>query len=243
MNETQKYLSKVRSQARQQYNNADGAGWRNMYGTGTLANTPGSRGMRPNNWSANGSSTAMPAAPQYIIQISNSSASDVLGFDVFGASQYLFGNFGGGTWSNNGSFTINGVTITSTFSTVSYQQILTSSMSDPFTVGLVYLQTISGNPNQTSDVYTLTSQNASGELYSSPIKPYIDPYQFQNGITCNNQSFNVQALTKLTWTKIYASAVFQLTFFPANVIAPAQALNGNSVQNGYSKPRVVGSLQ
>ena len=225
------------------YRNKMSRSFSNFTGAGQLANSPGTTGMRPRGWSANGSANAMSTAPQYIIQVSNASAAAVSNFDVFGAAQYLMGGFGGGTWSGAGDFTLNGVTITSVFGNVTYQQILNSSMAQPFTAGGVYLQAITGNSAQISDVYQLNSTSAGGEQYSKSIKPFIDPNQFQNGITYNNQSFNVTSLTKLTWKTIYASAVFQITIFPANIIDPSQALNNGAVQSQFNSPKVIGNLK
>ncbi len=234
-----KYLDRVKNM--NQFKNANG-GFRNAGGN-QLVNVPGQGGRRAPGWAANGGGNAMSAAPQYILQVSNQSAQNVSGFDVFGASQYLMGNNGGGTWSNNGNFTLNGVTISSLFTTVSYQQILTSSMGNPFGVGGVYLESISGNAAQVTDVYTITSQDAGGKLYSEPIKPFLDPNQFQSGVTYNNAQFNMNALAKITWNTIYASAVFQITLFPAQIIDPSQALNQNQVQSRFGGPKVIGNLK
>ena len=199
-------------------------------------------GKRPSGWSANGGSNAMPVAPQYILQISNASNALVQNFDVFGAAQYLSGGYGGGTWSNNGNFTLNGVTISCLFGTVSYQQLLDSTRSQPLTSGGVYLQSITGSQAQITDPYTVNTTSPGGSQFAQPIKPFLDPKQFQSGITYNNQSFNVTALTKMTWANIYASAVFQLAIFPANIIDPSQALNAGAVQSNYGAPKVIGNL-
>lgn len=242
MNQSQQYLARVRSSMRSGYNNANGnGGFRNATGS-QLANQPGRVGMRPAGWAANGGASAMPATSQYIIQISNASASAVANFDILGAVKYLNGGYGGGSWSANGNFTLNGVTISSLFSTISYQAMLGAFVTQPFTAGGVYLESITGASQQVSDVYTLTSQDPGGQLYSAPIKPFKDAYQFQNGITYNNSSFIVNNLTTLTWQQIYASAVFQITLFPAQVIDATQALNGGSVNTQYGAPRVIGNL-
>ncbi len=242
-NSISKYVGKVRSQMSQNFNGANGnGGFRNFNGT-SLANGPAGGPAPRGNWNANGGGSAMQSAPQYILQVSNASASAVANFDILGAAAYLFGNNGGGTWSNGGNFTLNGVTISSLYGTVSYQQILSASVSQPFTVGGVYLQSISGSANQVSDVYTLNSVNPSGENYSKPIKPYIDPGQFQAGISYNNVAFNVTGMTKLTWNQIYASAVFQITLFPAAVIDPGAALNQQAVNTQFGGPKVIGTLR
>ena len=46
----------------------------------------------------------------------------------------------------------------------------------------------------------------------------------------------------MTWANIYASAVFQLAIFPANIIDPSQALNAGAVQSNYGAPKVIGNL-
>ncbi len=232
MNNSQR-IALYRNKAGQKFSNAGG---------NQLANTPGRGGVRPRGWAANGSADAMSTAPQYILQISNASAADVSNFDIFGAAQYLMGGYNGATWSANGNLTKNGVTVSSVFGNVTYQQILTSSMTQVFQAGGVYLQSIAGNTNMVSQVYQLNSTSAGGKSYNENIKPFIDPKQFQNGITYNNQAFNITSLTTLTWTTIFASAVFQITIFPANIVDPAQALNQGSVQTGYTSPKVIGNL-
>jgi hypothetical protein len=246
MKTSQQYLANARAQMRGSFNNASGgtsAGYRNMTGS-QLANAPGRTGQRPQGWAASGGASAMPASAQYIFQISNASAAAVSNFDLLGAGQYLSGGYGGGTWSAGGNFTLNGVTITCVFGTISYQSALAAFNTQPFVAGGVYLESVTGSTQQVSDVYTLTTQDPGGELYSKPIKPFKDPYQFQNGITYNNSSFVINTLTKLTFGTIYASAVFQITLFPAQVIDPTQALNNTgSVNTYYGKPRVIGNLQ
>lgn len=238
MSNINKYLENARNRASQRYHNAGG----NQLGTAGSGSPMLNRNAGSVAPSFGASGAAQPAAavaPSYIIQVSNSSnVTYTGGFDVLGALQYLYGNYAGGTWSNAGSLTLSGIVISSVYTTVSYQQILGSTQASPFQVGAIYLQSITGNSNQVSDVYTLTTQSTAGELYSRPIKPYINPNQYQNTITYNNSSFVINGYTKLTWSNIYASAVFQISFFPAAVIDPAQALNGSSVQSQYSAPNV-----
>jgi hypothetical protein len=238
MSNINRYLANARNRASQQYHNAGGM----QIGTSgapsnSLVNTNG--GIARGFSAAGAAQPAAAVAPSYIIQISNSSnATYTGGFNVLGAFEYLYGNYGGGTWDNSGNLTVNGITISSVYTTVTYQQILSSTQSQPFQVGSVYLQSIQGNTNQVSDVYTLTTQSTAGELYSRPIKPYINPNQYQNTITYNNSAFVINGYTKLTWSNIYATSVFQVSFFPAAVIDPAQSLNGTSVQSQYTAPNV-----
>ena len=218
--------------------------WRNASGPGNqLQNGPGNVGRRTPGWNANGSANARPSASPIIIQVTNNSTDAVSNFDIFGAGQYLFGNFGGGSWSAGGSFTLSNVTISSVFSNVSYQQILANTQTNPFTAGSVQLESVSGSTQQVSDVYQLTSVDSFGKQYTSPIKPFKDAYQFQNGITYNTESFNMGTLTKMTFSTIYASAVFQISIFPAQIVDPNAALNGGNVQQNFGRPNVIGNLR
>lgn len=237
MSDIQRYLASSRKKASQTYHNAGGYQMGTAGSGSGLVNRQGAPAIATGFGAAGSAQPAASVAPSYIIQVSNSSAATYsAGFDILGAFQYMPGS-GIGTWSN-GSFTYNGITISSVFTTVTYQQILMSSQSQPFQVGAVYLQSISGNANQVSDVYTLTTGSTAGETYSKPIKPYINPNQYQNTITYNNSAFVVNGYTKLTWSNIYADAVFQISFFPAAVIDPAQALAGSSVHSQYVAPNV-----
>jgi len=227
------------------YRNQMGKRFNNFGGNGTLpANSPMRTGMVSPSWNgASGNPQANGQAPQYIIQISNASAGAVMNFDVFGASIYLAGNTGGGTWTANGSLVVNNVTISSVLPNVSYQQILTSSAYKPLTVGGVYLQSVAGSTTQVTDVYQLTSQTAGGDLYQSSIAPILDGYQFQAGITYNNTSFVLETLTKLTWSQIYPLAVFQIRIFPAAIIDNAATLTGGQSNASFNKPVVIGNLR
>lgn len=245
MKNTNEYLQNIRHSIKSWRNAAGGTpNFKNMTGNRMLQNSPNNTGNRTPGWNANGSGNAMPTSDPIIIQISNASAASVSGFDVFGAAQYLTGNYGGGTWSASGNFTLNGVTISSLFgSSISYQQILSSTQNNPFSAGGVYLESVTGSTQQVADVYGLTSQSTDGQVYTKQIKPYKDAYQFQNGITYNTVSFNMGSLTKLTWQTIYASAVFQVSIFPAQIIDPSNALNNGNVSQSFNRPNVIGNLR
>ena len=236
MDNRQMAIQNFRNSAGQRFNNFDGGGNGSL-----LANKSGMAQKAPG-FNASGNPQAAGIAPQYILQISNSSAAAQANFDIFGAAIYLNGSFNGATWSNSGNLTIGTVTISSVLPNVTYQQILASSAAKPFKVGGVYLQSIAGSTAQVTDVYQLTSQTAAGELYQMPIAPILDGYQFNAGITYNTTSFNVETMTKLTWSQIYGSAVFQIRIFPATIIDQSNALNNAQVHNTYQQGRVIGRL-
>lgn len=228
----------------QRWNNANGPVRRPIQrrATGTLlANTPASSPVAPQ-FMATGT-TAATAAPAYILRVTNNSAANVSNFSIFGANQYLTGNYGGGTWDANGNFTIQGVTIAAQFGqTVSYQQMLASSQQSVFTAGGVYVRNITGAGNQAAEPYTISTVNSDGSQYIQPISPLVAPTQFQTGITYNVQAFNINGMSKITWGFIAASTSFEVRIFPSGVIDPSLALNGQSPATQFGSPQVVGSL-
>lgn len=208
-----------------------------------LQNGPGGGGRRPQNWNANGSGAARPSADPIVLTITNNTAAAVTNFPIFGAAQFLSGNYGGGSWSSAGDFTLNNVTVSSGFSEVSYQQILNNTQNAPFSVGSVYLESISGNSQQVSDIYQLTSVDSNGTSFTKSIKPFKDTMQLNSTATYNTQSFNIGSMTKLTWRNIYASAVFQISLFPYQIVDPNQALNQQPVNQQFGRPNIVANMR
>lgn len=241
MKNSQQYLDTVRN-GLSRFNNATGNNFRNATGNG-LVNAPGAMGRRATNWNANGSANAMPSASPIILKVSNASNVDVANFPVFGAATYLTGNNGGGTWAANGNFTLLGITISSYFSSVSYQQILNNTQNSPFTAGSIQIQVISGNQAQASEIYTVNSVSNTGQSFSDPVSPFLDSYQFLAGITYNTISFNMSGLTQIIWNTVYALTTFKVSIFPAQTIDTAAALNGAPVQTSYTRPKVIGNLR
>lgn len=230
-----KYIAR-NSAANPRYANAGG------YGNGTLANSPGMTGRKPIGWNANGGGNALPTADPYMFQISNASPADVLVFNFLDASNVLYGG-AAGTFSAAGDYTERGVTISMTSGGINYRQFLGNLNGSPFTAGMVYLQSTAGSAQQINDTYQLSTTSPEGAVYTKPIKPFLSPDQFQSGVLVNNTAFNVNTLTKLTWGKIYASAVFQFIIWPSQTINLASPLNGQNAQQVNGAPRVVGSLR
>jgi hypothetical protein len=206
-------------------------------------NSPGMMGNKPGGWNANGTGSNMPSTKPYVILISNTSAAAVSNFDILGAAQYLTGTNGGGTWSSAGNFTYLGITVSMGTPGVSYQQFLSNTQTSPFTGGAIYAQTLSGSNSQVTSIITLTSTSPQGAVYTEPLIPLISPNQFQTGIVTMNSEFNVDGLTKLTFTTIYASTVWQVLIYPAQVISPAAILNNQPGQQRNPAPRPFGTLQ
>jgi len=229
------YISNARNQAAQQYNNWTGGssfvnsrngGYANMTAAVTSPVQPVGN--------ASGAAPAAQSQP-YILTISNASAAAVSSFDVLGAYTYI-GNAG----FSNGNLTISGVTISSAISNVNYQQFLYQSMTQPFSVGLTYIENVSGSSSQITQTFTLNTQDANGNQMLRTIVPTIDPYQQQSTIVAVKQLYSIDGFTKLTFATIQASAVFRIHFYPSTNINLASGLQGSSVAQSYGNPNITG---
>lgn len=184
---------------------------------------------------ATGGQGAVPQSQPYIITISNASATVVSNFDVLGAYTYI-----NSTGFSNGSLTLSGVTISSAISNVNYQQFLYQSMNQPFSVGLTYIESVSGSSSQITQTFTLNTQDANGNQMLRTIVPTIDPYQQQSTIVAVKQLYAIDGFTKITFTTIAASVIFRLHFYPATNVNLASGLTGQSVTQSYGNPNLFG---
>lgn len=232
MSNIRNYIQNARDNAMQNYNGFAGqaaainGGYRNMTG-GVLSG-------EQKFMSANGGGNNAPQSQPYIITISNASASAVSNFDVLGAYTYLNNTF------VNGNLTISGVTISSSISNVNYQQFLYQSMNQPFSVGLTYIESVSGSSSQITQTFTLNTQDANGNQMLRTIVPTIDPYQQQSTIVAVKQLYSIDGYTKLTFNTIQASSVFRIHFYPSTNINLAAGLGGSAVAQSYGNPNIVG---
>ena len=225
------YISEARSYARDNYRNyagyqAAGGGLRNN--------------LRQTSFGANGAGASNPntQSQPYIITISNASASVVTNFDILGAYQYLQN-----TGFSNGTLTISGIQISSNITNVNYQQFLYQSMMQPFQVGLTYIQSVAGSSSQIVQSLTLNTQDANGNQAIRTLVPTFDPYQNLSTVVALQQAYSIDGFTKLTISQVLASAVFQIQFYPAVNVNPANPLAGSPVTQPYSQPYVVKALQ
>jgi len=234
------YIQNARNNANERYMSWTGnpaainGGYRNM--VGNSVNAAGSI-VQPRQMLATGQGGGnnAPQSQPYIITISNASATGVSNFDVLGAFTYI-GNAG----FSNGSLTISGVTIASAISNVNYQQFLYQSMQQPFSVGLTYIESVSGSSAQITQTFTLNTQDANGNQLLRTIVPTIDPYQQQSTIVAVKQQYSIDGFTKLTFGTIQASSVFRVHFYPSTNINLAAGLQGASVAQQYGNPNIVG---
>lgn len=177
-----------------------------------------------------------PTSQPYIITLSNVSAVAVSNFDVLGAYQYLQNSgFVGG------SLQISGVTISSAISNINYQEFLYQSMNSPFSVGMTYIESVSGSSSQVSQTITVNTRDANGNQALKTLVPTIDPYQQQSGIIAMKQGYRIDGFTKLTIASILPSVVFRLHFYPADNINIARGLASRPVSRQYGNPNIVRS--
>ena len=204
-----------------------------MNGTGNVGAARMGVGVstRPADGGGNNSAQSQP----YIITISNASATAVSNFDILGAYTYI-----NNTGFVNGSLTVNGVTISSAISNVTYQQFLYQSMNQPFSVGLTYIESVSGPSSQITQTFTLNTQDANGNQMLRTIVPTIDPYQQQSTIVAVKQLYSIDGFTKLTYGTVQASVVFRIHFYPSTNINLASGLSGSSVAQSYGNPQISG---
>lgn len=176
--------------------------------------------------------TANPRTSQpYIITVSNASATSVSNFDVLGAYQYL----GTGTFTS-GSLVSGQITVSSAISNITYQEFLYQSMNSPFSVGLTYVEVISGSNTQVNQTLTLNTRDANGNQALKTLVPTTDPYQFQSNIVALNQLYDIDGFTKITIATILPSVVFRIQFYPKANLNIARGLRGNQVAADFGSP-------
>lgn len=229
MSQIDKYLRNTLNNAHNSFANADGFIDDDLQFTANedFYNAEGGQGM--------GYSPA-PASQPYIVQISNVSAVAVSNFDVLGAYQYLQ-NSG----FSSGSIQISGVTISSAISNINYQEFLYQSMNSPFSVGLTYIESVSGSTSQVSQTITVNTRDANGNQALKTLVPTIDPYQQQSGIIAMKQGYRIDGFTKLTIASVLPSVVFRLHFYPADNINIARGLAARPVSRQFGNPNIVRS--
>ncbi len=228
MSYVKKYLQNAKNFANEKYVNAIGFDY--FAGGDQFFDADGSGAPAPD---AGGvpSMGQMRTSQPYIITVSNASATSTSNFDVLGAYQYL----GSGTFSS-GSLTLGNIVISSAISNITYQEFLYQSMNSPFSVGLTYIESISGSSTQVSQTLTLNTRDANGNQALKTLVPTIDPYQQQSGIVALNQLYDIDGFTKITITTVLPSVVFRMHFYPRANLNVARGLRGNQVASDFGSP-------
>lgn len=162
-----------------------------------------------------------PLFQRFILTISNNSDTAISNLDVLGADTYI-GNAG----FTDGRLTINGVTISSGISEMTYEQFLYQCKQEPFSVGLSFIESVFGSTSQIIQTFTLNTQDANGNKVVRSIEPSFDPYHQESTIVAVKQEFSIDAFAKLNFRTINASTEFRIHFYPTSIINLAAGLQG-----------------
>jgi hypothetical protein len=211
------YFADANNFANESYSNMDG--WDNADSYDYMADDY--------DYATAGAGADAKASLPFIINIANSTTDDVSDVVFLGANANLFGatNFGNPA----------AITITMDNGTVSYTEFLESVKSEPFKVGLMYLQ--SANTSQPFKQLTINYKEPNGRETTLPVSPALDPMQQQGGVTIVRHKFPVNAFTKLT-TTILASATLTVRLYPSEQLDIARGLSGRSVGKAYARPNL-----
>lgn len=212
------YFSDAQNFANDSYSNYDG--WDNMGGEGYDY-------ADDYNYASEGIGAEAKASLPFIINIANSTTDDVSGVVFLGSNSNLFGasNFGN----------VAAITITMDNGNVTYTEFLESIKSEPFKVGLMYLQ--SANASQPFKQLVIAYREPNGREVTMPVSPALDPMQQQGGVTIVRHKFPVNAFTKIT-TTILASATLTVRLYPSEQLDVSRGLSGRSVGKNYTKPNL-----
>jgi hypothetical protein len=208
------YFSKAETAAHENFSNYAGDEWNNFNDDYNYAD-------------GNSAETEALASLPFVINIANSTTNDVSSVTILGSNGALFGatNYG-----NNAA-----ITITMDNGDVTYTEFLESIKSEPFKVGMMYLQ--SSNTSQPFKQLTITYKETNGRKVTLPISPALDPMQQQSGVTIVRHQFPVNAFTSIS-TTILASATLTMRLYPSQVLDIARSLSGQSVAKGFSRPNL-----
>lgn len=167
------------------------------------------------------------ASLPFIINVENTTTADVASVNILGSNSNLFGatNFGNPA----------AIQISMDNGTVTYTEFLESIKSEPFKVGLMYLQ--SANTSQPFKQITIVYREPNGREVTLPVTPALDPMQQQATVTIVRHQFPVNAFTKLQ-TTILGSATLTLRLYPAEQLDIARGLVGRSVAKDYTRPNL-----
>jgi len=177
-------------------------------------------------------------APLFGIQVQNTTTANLTSVDTFGSFQYTPQS----TLFTGGNYVSGGVTISTQFSTINYQQFLTSSATQQFKVGAVHVlvsaSTTAIANAQAFDVLTVTTQSQSGASQSFPIKQLLNPMQYQAGVAQNYINFIIDGYTKITLANLYAGVSVQYSFFPQLTQNPSGTLAGKGGTSAWGTPQL-----
>ena len=175
-------------------------------------------------------------APLFGIQVQNTTTNSLTNVDILGSFLYTPQS----SLFTNGNYVSGGVIISTIFSTITYQQFLTSSATQQFKVGAIHvLVTAGASANaQAFDVLTVTTQSQSGATQSIPVKQLLSTNQYQSGVAQNYINFIVDGFTKITLANLYPSTTVQYSLFPQLTQNPSGTLAGSGSTNAWGQAQL-----
>jgi len=171
-----------------------------------------------------------PSAKQpspYQVSITNSTPNPLL-CTLFGMNQYLLTpNFGSAV----------GITVVPSQSNVTYLELLQQSASQPFETSLLRIQSV--NTAQITNIITITSKDANGQLCQIPLitQSYFSANQFQSGILDIPFALRIDGNTNLQFNVLGNTTVI-MTFFPRDKANLSRNLNKQGALQNYAFPSV-----
>jgi hypothetical protein len=167
----------------------------------------------------------------YQVNVTNTTP-NALTVVLFGMNTYLLTpNFGSSV----------GVTVSPAQVNVSYLELLNQSANQPFETSLMRIQT--SNPSQLTQILTVTSKDANGQLCQIPIitQSYFSSNQFQSTILDVNYPVKIDGNTNISFP-ILGNTTATYTFFPAEKVNPSRVLGGGSVLQQYGSTGVAAAV-
>lgn len=185
-------------------------------------------------YGADGSmANAAPTSQPYIINIQNTTASNIANVTILGA--YTFIGTSQPSYGNT-----SGISISMGITNVTYTEFLYQSMNKPFSVGLTYTSADGTSPAaQVLETITVTQKDINGNVSSKVLTPTIDPYQFQNDKVAFKFEYRIDGFTYLTVRNILATTTLKVYFYPSETVSVSRALAGRAALQDYGKPNVV----
>lgn len=234
INPANKYLMAAQA-SRGRFHNADGffdrdvvAGSRGFYADASTAPAAAAAAPTPGN---------KPTSQPYVLVITSTSGSAVPNFDVLGSYEYLTNPPAGFSWDPSGNLVSGSVTISSGLGGITYSRMLAQFVSQPFTVGTTYINSVTAG--QVTQPMTLTITDANGRSASNPMLPVLDPYQQQSTVIAFTQKFRMDGNTKITLSSILANATITLYLYPIDDFNPVRSLGDGQVVKSFDNPNIV----
>lgn len=224
-----------------QANGADG--FNNFGGVGTWADEAGyanfgDGGANYANQSnppfayANGQApVAAPTSLPQIVLVQNSTTAAIANVTIFNANVAVYSS----DLSGFGNTT--GIVITSGTTNVSYQKMLSTSISQPFRVAQTYIS--SATAAQIQVQYSVVQIAPNGVRMDTPITPNIDPYQQQSTVLVNTTQYIVDGNTAIVFATLLASTIVTFQLFPVNTANITRSLTDTGVVNQLGSPQTI----